>query len=58
MYVSDHVMQNRTMVIRGYPSSDFIPMDGKTRNKQMFKLTFNWSRKTKKDVLQEPVTAK
>ena len=44
---SNHVMQNRTMVIRGYPLSDLIA----------FKLNFyKWSRKIKKNFLQRTVT--
>ena len=43
-----------------YPSSDFISMEGKPRNKRTFKLSFNnyWSRKTKKDFLQKKVMDK
>ena len=45
---TDHVVQNRTMVIRRYPSSDFISIEERPRNKQAFKLNFNRSSKTKK----------
>ena len=37
---ADHVIQNRKMDVRGYPSSDFISTEGKPRNKQTFKLNF------------------
>ena len=53
---TDHVIQNRTMVIRGYPSSDFISTEGNQEASKRSSETFNWSRKTKKDFLQEPVT--
>ena len=37
---TDHVIQNLTMVIRGYPPSDFISTKEKPRNEQTFKLNF------------------
>ena len=37
---TDHMIQNRMMVIRGYLPSDFILTEGKSRNKQTFKLNF------------------
>ena len=46
---TDHVIQNQTIVIRGYPQSDlisyplsdFILMQEKPRNKEKFKLNFS-----------------
>ena len=37
---TDHVVQNRTMVIRRYPLSDFISTEGKPKNEQTSTLNF------------------
>ena len=50
---TDHVIQNRTMVIRRYPSSDFISTEERPRHEQVFKLNFKRSWKTKKILFAE-----
>ena len=56
---TDHVIQNRAMDIRGYPSSDFILTEGKPRIEQTFTLNFELVKENqKKKFLQKPVTDK
>ena len=57
---TDHVIQNPTMDIRGYPPSDLILFRRKENQEasKRSRQTLNWSRKTQKNFLQNPVMDK